>query len=102
MVDLVARTHDGFQAARARLAATVMHAAAHFDAEVLSALGRMQRGGVLTAAQVDDALEESCGRRRSLGMASRRCFPERGDVAALSVWPMLSTSNRLIRRAWCC
>lgn len=35
-----------------------MHAPAHFDAEVLSALGRMQRAGALTVAYVDAALEE--------------------------------------------
>ncbi|CAJ1501371.1 type II toxin-antitoxin system VapC family toxin [[Mycobacterium] burgundiense] len=57
MVDLVART-DRFSAVRARLARTVMHAPAHFDAEVLSALGRLQRGDVLTAAEVDAALDE--------------------------------------------
>ena len=58
MVDLVARTSDRFTALRARLARTVMHAPAHFDAEVLSALGRMQRAGVLTVAQVGAALDE--------------------------------------------
>ena len=58
MVDLVARTSDRFTALRARLARTVMHAPAHFDAEVLSALGRMQRAGVLTVAQVAAALDE--------------------------------------------
>jgi len=58
MVDLVARTSDRFAAVRARLAHTVMHAPAHLDAEVLSALGRMQRAGVLTVGQVDAALEE--------------------------------------------
>ncbi|ULE35598.1 PIN domain-containing protein [Mycobacterium sp. IDR2000157661] len=58
MVDLLARTDDRYPAVRARLANTVMHAPAHFDAEVLSALGRMQRAGVLTVAQVDVALSE--------------------------------------------
>lgn len=57
MVDLIART-DRFSAVRARLARTVMHAPAHFDAEVLSALGRLQRGDVLTVAEVDAALDE--------------------------------------------
>lgn len=58
MVDLVARTSDRFSAVRARLTRTAMHAPAHFDAEVLSALGRMHRAGVLTGAQVDAALDE--------------------------------------------
>lgn len=35
-----------------------MHAPAHFDAEVLSALSRMQRTGVLTVPQVHAALDE--------------------------------------------
>lgn len=57
MVDVLART-DRAAAVRARLVSTVMHAPAHFDAEVLSALGRLQRGGDLTVAEVTTALEE--------------------------------------------
>jgi len=58
MVDLLARTEDRHRAVRARLAHTVMHAPAHFDAEVLSALGRMHRSGALTVTEVDAALDE--------------------------------------------
>lgn len=58
LVDLVARTEDRFSAVRERLRRTVMHAPAHLDAEVLSALGRLQRAGVLTLAQVEAALQE--------------------------------------------
>jgi len=58
MVDLLARTEDRHRSASARLAHTVMHAPAHFDAEVLSALGRMYRSGILTIAGVDAALDE--------------------------------------------
>lgn len=58
MVDLLARTEDRHRAVRARLAHTVMHAPAHFDAEVLSALGRMHRSDVLTVSEVDAALDE--------------------------------------------
>lgn len=58
MADLLARTEDRHRAVRARLAHTAMHAPAHFDAEVLSALGRMHRSGVLTVADVDAALGE--------------------------------------------
>jgi predicted nucleic acid-binding protein len=58
MVDLLARTRDRFVAVRARLAGTAMHVPAHFDAEVLSALGRMQRVGLLTVTEVDTALDE--------------------------------------------
>ncbi|MCH9721076.1 MAG: PIN domain-containing protein [Actinomycetia bacterium] len=58
MVDLLARTEDRHAAVRARLAHTVMHAPAHFDAEVLSALGRLHRSGVLTVDEVDAAVDE--------------------------------------------
>lgn len=56
MVDLLACT-DRFEAVRARLAGTIMHAPAHLDVEVLSALGRMHRAGVLAVAEVDAALD---------------------------------------------
>lgn len=55
LVDLLAGT-DYAGAAKARLAGTVMHAPAHVDAEVLSALGRLHRAGELTAAEVDASL----------------------------------------------
>jgi predicted nucleic acid-binding protein len=58
MVDLLARTRDRYEPVRRRLTGTVMHAPGHFDAEVLSALGRMQRAGALTVAQVDTALAD--------------------------------------------
>jgi predicted nucleic acid-binding protein len=57
MVDLVARTGDRFAAVCAT-GSDGDAPPAHFDAEVLSSLGRMQRGGVLTVAQVDAALGE--------------------------------------------
>lgn len=38
-------------AVRTRLAGSPLHAPAHFDAEVLSALGRLHRAGLLTADQ---------------------------------------------------
>jgi predicted nucleic acid-binding protein len=52
LVDLLAGT-DYAAAAKKRLSGTVMHAPAHMDAEVLSALGRMQRAGELTTADVE-------------------------------------------------
>ncbi|TWE29949.1 type II toxin-antitoxin system VapC family toxin [Prauserella muralis] len=55
LVDLFAGT-DYAAPARKRLANTVLHAPAHLDAEVLSALGRLQRAGNLTAADVEAAL----------------------------------------------
>ncbi|SON59716.1 Ribonuclease VapC3 [Mycobacterium simulans] len=108
MVDLVARTDDRFAPVRARLAGTVMHAPAHFDAEVLSALGRMQRAGVLTVAQVDVALDElrqapvtrhglpsllagAWARRETLGLADA-LYVEFADTAGLV---LLTTDHRL-------
>lgn len=55
VVDLLAGT-DFAAAARTRLADTVLHAPAHLDAEVLSALGRLHRAGELSAAEVDAGL----------------------------------------------
>ncbi|UPK73055.1 type II toxin-antitoxin system VapC family toxin [Nocardioidaceae bacterium SCSIO 66511] len=43
-------------AIRERLRGTLLHAPAHFDAEVLSALGRLHRSGDLSVSEVDQAL----------------------------------------------
>ena len=55
LVDILAGTEHA-ASAKKRLAGTVMHAPAHMDAEVLSALGRLQRAGALTTADIDAAL----------------------------------------------
>ncbi|WP_308283166.1 type II toxin-antitoxin system VapC family toxin [Pseudonocardia nigra] len=55
VVDLLAGTTYA-TAARARLTGTVMHAPAHMDAEVLSALGRLQRAGELATVDVEAGL----------------------------------------------
>ncbi|MGW4484062.1 type II toxin-antitoxin system VapC family toxin [Amycolatopsis sp. NPDC004368] len=55
LVDLLAGTSYA-DSARSRLRGTVLHAPAHLDAEVLSALGRLQRAGELTTEDVDVAL----------------------------------------------
>ncbi|MBV9847623.1 MAG: type II toxin-antitoxin system VapC family toxin [Kutzneria sp.] len=55
LVDIVVGTEYA-AAAKARLAGTVMHAPAHLDAEVLSALERLQRAGELTTVDVEAAL----------------------------------------------
>ena len=57
VVDLLAGKELA-EAARAVLADRRMIAPAHFDAEVLSALGRLQRAGVLTARQVVQRLSD--------------------------------------------
>jgi predicted nucleic acid-binding protein len=112
MVDLVARTGDRFAAARARLARTAMHAPAHFDAEVLSALGRMQRAGVLTVGQVDAALYElrqapvtrhglpslltGAWARRDILRLADALYVELADTAGL----VLLTTDHRMGRAW--
>ncbi len=89
-----------------------MHAPAHFDAEVLSALGRLQRGGALTVGQVDAALDElrrapvtrheltplvvgAWARRETLQLADA-LYVELADTAGLK---LLTTDQRLAR-AW--
>jgi len=111
MVDLVART-ERFAAVRARLAGTVMHAPAHFDAEVLSALGRLQRADVLTVGQVDAALDElgraplmrhglaalvagAWSRRETLRLTDA-LYVELADTAGL----VLVTTDQRLARGW--
>jgi predicted nucleic acid-binding protein len=55
MVDLVARTSRA-RAVGARLRGSAWHAPAHLDAEVLSALGRLERAGKLDAVEAADGL----------------------------------------------
>lgn len=55
LVDLLAGTSHAAPA-KARLRGTVLHAPAHLDAEVLSALGRLPRAGELITADVETAM----------------------------------------------
>lgn len=55
LVDLLAGT-DHATAAASRLGGTALHAPAHLDAEVFSALGRLHRAGELSDADVHAAL----------------------------------------------
>lgn len=55
MVDALAGTALGPEVT-ARLRDQTLHAPAHFDAEVLSALGRLQRAGILSVRQVGTRL----------------------------------------------
>ncbi|MCC3327994.1 type II toxin-antitoxin system VapC family toxin [Nocardia abscessus] len=55
MVDILVR-NDRTAAVITRITTTVMHVPAHFDAEVLSALGRLNRAGDLTDDDVETAL----------------------------------------------
>jgi len=56
MVDLLVGS-DLADAAATRLRGHELHAPAHFDAEVLSALGRLHRAGSITSRQVSARLE---------------------------------------------
>lgn len=49
--------NDRGEAVAGRIAGYDLHTAAHFDAEVLSALGRLHRGGTLTGTQVRSRLD---------------------------------------------
>ncbi|HEX9643976.1 MAG TPA: type II toxin-antitoxin system VapC family toxin [Acidimicrobiia bacterium] len=55
MVDLIVRSPLAPSVAK-RLRGHELHAPAHFDAEVLSALGRLQRSGDMSARQVSARL----------------------------------------------
>lgn len=55
MVDLLLGDESG-AAVRQRLAGHALHAPAHLDAEVLSALGRLRRAGDLDAEAVEEML----------------------------------------------
>ncbi|HET9104806.1 MAG TPA: type II toxin-antitoxin system VapC family toxin [Solirubrobacteraceae bacterium] len=57
MVETLTGTRLG-RATRTRLRGCELHAPAHFDAEVLSALGRLHRAGELDATLVSSALSE--------------------------------------------
>ena len=55
IVELLARTAKA-RAVGSRLRGSAWHAPAHVDAEVLSALGRLERAGKLDAAEAADGL----------------------------------------------
>jgi predicted nucleic acid-binding protein len=56
MVDLLAGSPTG-EVVRDRLRGNELHAPAHFDAEVLAALERLQRGGHLSPGQVGERID---------------------------------------------
>jgi predicted nucleic acid-binding protein len=56
MVDLLTGS-PASQAVRDRIRAHELHAPAHFDAEVLSALGRLRRAGHLSPGQVEERID---------------------------------------------
>ena len=107
LVDLLLDNALG-QAVRRRLAAQVLHAPAHVDAEVLSALGRLHRAGelgdddveakltALAAAPlvrhpVGDLLLGAWGRRHQLRLADSVYV----ELATTRGWPLVTTDRRL-------
>lgn len=111
LVDLLAGT-DRAERVRARLAGTVMHAPAHLDVEVVSALGRLERGNVLDPARAAAALSALRAvpvTRHELpglvaGAWARREFLRMSDAFYVELatqlgTPLLTTDLRLARAA---
>lgn len=109
LVDVLAGTCRGEQVKR-RLRGTVLHAPAHLDAEVLSALGRLCRAGVLSAVTVDGALQALASlplTRHPVVELAKGAWGRRGDLrlvdalyvelAASLNAKVLTTDRRLAR-----
>lgn len=109
VVDLLAGTVRA-SAVRTALEGTILHAPGHLDAEVLSALGRLQRAGHLTAGQVEEGLAHLARApitRHELkpllvGAWARRDAFRLADalyveLAERTGYPLLSTDERLVR-----
>lgn len=113
VVDLLVRTEHG---ARVRRFLTQAHeitlmTAAHLDAEVLSALARLNRADILTDAEVQDLLgrlaDLAMQRLPITGSLLRAAWDLRGDIAArdalyvaaagLVGGRLLTTDDRLAR-----
>lgn len=109
VVDLLAGTELA-SAAVDRLGHTVLHAPAHLDAEVLSALGRLHRAEYLSASQVDAALVQLASMpltRHLLPALLPAAWALRGSLRLLDALyvaladhldvPLLTTDRRLAR-----
>lgn len=109
VVDLLLGNELG-DAVRRRLARQSLHAPAHLDAEVLSALGRLQRAGLVEAGAVDPMLARladapiqrhpvasllrgAWGRRHELRLADALYV----ELAASRDLPLVTTDRRLAR-----
>src|SRR5436190_4918667 len=107
LVDLLLGTALG-DTVRRRLSGHVLHAPAHVDAEVLSALGRMQRAGQLNESDVEtrlallvsaplmrhpvaDLLMGAWSRRQRLRLADALYI----ELASSNGWPLVTTDRRL-------
>ncbi|WP_336084467.1 type II toxin-antitoxin system VapC family toxin [Nocardia sp. SSK8] len=109
MVDLLV-DNDRTAAVTKRISAAVLHVPAHFDVEVLSALGRLNRAGLLT----DDQVETALGRlarapltrhhivNRTMGAWNRRAAIRLADALYVELAeqleiPLVTTDGRLAR-----
>jgi predicted nucleic acid-binding protein len=107
LVDLLLDNEPG-QAVRRRLAGQVLHAPAHVDAEVLSALGRLHRAGQLEVDDVESRLVSlteaplvrhpvdglvlgAWARRHQLRLADALYV----ELATTRGWPLVTTDRRL-------
>ena len=91
VVDLLAGT-DRATAVRAALAGAVLHAPAHFDAEVLSALARLQRVPV-TRHDLSPLLLGGWARWDGFRLVDA-LYVEPADQTG---YPLLTTDERLVR-----
>lgn len=111
MVDLLLGAPPAL-AIRLRLLGGQLHTPAHFDAEVLSALGRLSRADIVPAAAVPSMLprvENARIQRHPVGPLLTGAWDRRGDlrlVDALYVElaesldaPIISTDDRLVAAA---
>lgn len=107
LVDLLLASEMG-DAVKRRLAGHVLHAPAHADAEILSALGRLQRAGEVEADSVEtmltrlaaapmqrhpvaDLLAGAWSRRDRLRLADALYV----ELAAVRDLPLITTDRRL-------
>ena len=82
MVDLLVGSAQGASIG-ARLRGHVLHVPAHFDAEVFSALGRLEREGALTPLQVEERigyLEEAPMKRHLLASLLNGAWQRRHNL----------------------
>lgn len=74
----------------------MLAAPAHIDAEVLSALGRLQRSGELTIAEAEDALDDQESapiQRIPIERLLRRAFTVRHNVSLLDALYVVVASD---------
>lgn len=109
-VEVLLRSRLGY-AASDRMRGHGLHAPAHLDAEVLSALGRLQRTGKIGEPQVAQALDRLAAapiRRHSIASLVKGAWARRDSqslldalyvelAAALGSVPVVTTDARLAR-----